>query len=284
MSAWLQPEPANWWYVVDDAIEEDVGSGDVTGGCVDPSLMVEWYIAAQGDGVLCGVGIAEYLFAPYGSDPEEASLLIHRFDGDRVTRGERIVEGILPARRVLIAERTALNFLMMLSGVASLTAEFVERVSGTGSRIVDTRKTVPGLRSLQKYAVRCGGGANHRMGLFDGAMIKDNHIMAAGGIREAIHAVRSYASHMTKMEVECETLEQVEEAVRAGADIVMLDNMDPFMMREAVKKYKDRVILEASGGISLETVSGVAGTGVDFISVGAITHSAPSLPFHLELA
>jgi nicotinate-nucleotide pyrophosphorylase (carboxylating) len=284
VSAWLQPEPANWWYVVDDAIEEDVGSGDVTGGCVDPSLMVSWYIAAQGDGILCGAGIAEHLLSAYGSDPEEAGLVLHRFDGDRVSRGERVMEGVLSARRLLMAERTALNFLMMLSGVATLTADFVERVSGTGARIVDTRKTVPGLRALQKYAVRCGGGANHRMGLFDGAMIKDNHIVAAGGIHEAVHAVRTYASHMTKIEVECETLEQVEQAVRAGADIVMLDNMDPFMMREAVKKYKDRVILEASGGITLETVSGVAATGVDFISVGAITHSSPSLPFHLELA
>ena len=284
MGAWLQPEPANWWHIVDDAIEEDLGPGDVTSGCIDPDLLVEWYIEAQGDGVLAGIGIAEYLLAPYASDPENFNITLSKVDGDHVHRGDRVCEGVLPARRALMAERVALNFLTHLSGVASLTSLYVERIEGTNARIVDTRKTIPGLRALQKYAVRCGGGANHRMGLFDGAMIKDNHIRAAGGITEAIDALKTYASHMTKIEVECESMAEVEEAVRAGADIVLLDNMDPFMMREAVKTFGERVMFEASGGISLETVRGVAQTGVNLISIGAITHSAPCLPFHMELA
>jgi nicotinate-nucleotide pyrophosphorylase (carboxylating) len=148
---------------------------------------------------------------------------------------------------------------------------------------VDTRKTAPLLRSLQKYAVRCGGGYNHRMGLFDGVMLKDNHIAATGSIKKAVETARMYISHMAKIEVECETLEQVAEAVEAGVDVVLLDNMDPFMMREAVKKHRGRCLFEASGGIDLDTVRGVAQTGVDLISVGALTHSAPSMAFHMEI-
>lgn len=282
MSVWQQPDPPNWWHVVDDAIEEDVGSGDVTGGCVDPDLGVEWYIEAQGDGVLAGLGIVEYLLTPYPGDSEETRLTMNSADGERVQRGDRIAEGLLQARRTLIAERTLLNFLMHLSGVATLTSQFVAKVEGTGTQIIDTRKTMPGLRALQKYAVRCGGGHNHRMGLFDGALIKDNHIHACGGITRAIERVRSYASHLIKVEIECRTMEEVEESVEAGADIVLLDNMDPFMMREAVKKFKGDVLFEASGGVNMDTVRGMAQTGVDFISIGALTHSAPALMMHME--
>ncbi len=263
---------------------EDVGSGDITSGCIDPDLMVDWHIEVQEDGVLCGIGVAEYLLAPYSSDPEESKFDIHQGDGDKVLRGDKVVSGSLQAKRVMLAERTVLNFLMHLSGIASLTQRYVEKVGGTRARIVDTRKTLPGLRALQKYAVRCGGGANHRMGLFDGALLKDNHIAAVGSIRRAVESVRTYASHMTKLEVECETLEQVDEAVRAGVDVILLDNMDPFMMREAVKKHSEKVLFEASGGVSLDTVKGVAQTGVDLISVGALTHSAPALAFHMELS
>ena len=279
----MQPEPANWLDVVEDALQEDVGYGDVTGGCLDPELLVDWYIEAQADGVLCGAGIAEYLLAPFPADPEKCDIHVHKGDGEHLRRGDIVVEGVLPARRALMAERTAINFLMHLSGVATCTASFVEKIEGNGARIVDTRKTVPGLRYLDKYAVRCGGGHNHRMGLYDGAMIKDNHIAALGSIGHAIEAIRRYSSHMTKIEVECESMEQVEDAVRAGADIVLLDNMDPFQMREIVKKFKGRTLLEASGGITLDTVKGVAATGVDLISVGQITHSAPALPFHMEV-
>lgn len=283
MSIWLQPEPTNWWYAVDDALQEDVGSGDLTSGVFDPELMVRWRIEVQADGVLAGVGIAEYLLGPFGPDPEASYVEVHRGDGEFVSRGEVVISGELPARRVMAAERTALNFMMMLSGTATLTDQFVRKIEGSRARIVDTRKTVPGLRSLQKYAVRCGGGHNHRMGLYDAVMLKDNHIAAAGSITEAVRAVRMYASHMTKIEVECEALDQVDEAVKAGVEVVLLDNMDPFMMREAVKKHTGKVLLEASGGINLDTVKGVAQTGVDLISVGALTHSAPALPLHLEL-
>lgn len=282
MNPWLQPEPANWWQVVEDAIMEDVGFGDVTGGCLDPELTIRWAIEAQGEGIACGVGVAEHLLAPMPGDPDKCNVLSRVRDGERISRGMIMLEGILPARRALMTERTALNFLMHLSGVSTLTAEFVGRLAGTNTKIIDTRKTIPGLRTLQKYAVRCGGGHNHRMGLYDGALIKDNHIAALGSVRAAIDRVRSYASHMVRIEVECDNLEQVHEAVDAGADIILLDNMDPFMMREAVQTYRGRVLFEASGGITLDTVRGVAGTGVDLISVGLLTHSAPAIPIHME--
>ncbi len=283
MSIWLQPEPQNWWNIVDDALMEDVGSGDISGGAIPEDLMVRWHIEVQADGVLSGMGVADYLLAPYGQDSPDSLIEVHRQDGDYIRRGDIVISGRLPARRVVMAERTALNFLMMLSGVASLTQQFVRKVEGTEARIIDTRKTLPMLRTLQKYAVRCGGGHNHRMGLYDAVMLKDNHIAAAGSITSAMKAVRSYVSHMAKIEVECETLEQVEEAVREAADVILLDNMDPFVMREAVKKHKGQCLFEASGGIDLDTVRGVAQTGVELISVGALTHSSLALPFHLEV-
>lgn len=283
MNPWLQPEPHDWWPVVEDALAEDVGSGDVTSSLFDPSATVSFYIEAQADGVVCGVGIAHAILGAFAEDLPEwfSEPLVN--DGDTIRRGDRIIQGVLSTRRVLTGERTALNFLMFLSGVSTLTRQYVERIEGTKARLVDTRKTVPGLRSLQKYAVRCGGGFNHRMGLYDGVMIKDNHIMAAGSITDAVHRMRDIASHLARIEVECENLNQVEEAVKAGAEVVLLDNMDPFMMREAVKRFGGQTVFEASGGISLETVRGVAQTGVDYISVGALTHSAVALPFHLEL-
>jgi len=283
VSIWFQPEPANWWHIVDDAMTEDVGSGDLTGGCLDPSASVEWYIEIQADGVLSGVGIAEYLLAPFSGEPDDFRFDALMVDGDRVQRGDRVAEGVTDARKALMAERTTLNFMMHMSGIATMTRQFVDKVEGTKARIIDTRKTIPTLRSLAKYAVRCGGGHNHRMGLYDGVLIKDNHIHACGGIRPAIERVKGYASHLVKIEVECESMAMIEEAIEAGADVVMLDNMDPFTMREAVQKFGDKVILEASGGISLETVRGVAQTGVDYISVGMITHSAPGLSMHMEL-
>ncbi len=281
MNVWLQPEPPNWWPLVDDALAEDLGHGDATAACFDPYEMVRWRIDVQQDGVLSGIGIAEILLAPQGIEPEDALIQAFKVDGETIEQGETVIAGTMTARRVLAVERTALNFLMHLSGIATLTAQYVARVHGTRAKIVDTRKTTPGLRVLQKYAVRCGGGFNHRMGLYDGAMIKDNHIAAAGSITEAVRCVQATSSHMTRIEVECETLEQVEEAIEANADIVMLDNMDPFMMREAVERHRGECLFEASGGISLDTVRGVANTGVDLISVGALTHSAPALPFHL---
>ncbi len=282
MSAWLQPEPTNWWPIVDDALSEDIGSGDLTSGCLDEDLLFTWQIEAQAEGFLSGVGIADFLLGPMHGEPEDCWIEAHRVDGDFVKRGDKVIEGKALARKILTCERTALNFLMHMSGVATLTSQFVKRVEGTNAKIIDTRKTTPMLRSLEKYAVRCGGGHNHRMGLFDGVVLKDNHIAAVGGISQAVDRVRSYASHMVKIEVECESLEQVEEAVKAGVDIILLDNMDPFQMREAVSKYNGKCLFEASGGVSLDTVRAIAQTGVDLISVGAITHSASALPLHLE--
>lgn len=282
MSAWLQPEPVNWWYLVDDAIQEDVGSGDVSGGCADPETLVEFAIVVHADGVLCGAGIAEYLLSPYSSDPEDSRLEILRADGDGVSRGDNIVLGTLSVRRLFMAERTLVNFMSHLSGVATLTAQFAARIQDSNAVITDTRKTVPGLRGLQKYAVRCGGGHNHRMGLFDGAFVSDNHVKICGSIANAVEAIRAYASFSVKIEVECHTMDDVEEAVTAGADIIQLDNMDPFMMREAVKRFEGQCLFVAAGGVSLDTVKGMAQTGVDYISIGSLTHSAPALPMNLE--
>ena len=283
MSAWLQPEPANWWQVVDDAVQEDVGSGDLTGGCLDPEQTSEYTIAVHHEGVLSGVGVAEYLLSPYANDPEESRIEILKMDSERAARGEVIISGAISSRRLMMAERIILNFMSHLSGIATLTAQFVAKVGDSGAQITDSRKTTPGMRALQKYAVRCGGGHNHRMGLFDGVLVKDNHIRACGDIATAVERIRSYLSHMAKIEVECKSMEEVEQAIDAGADVVLLDNMDPFMMREAVKRFEGRCIFEAGGGISLETVRGVAQTGVDFISIGQITHSAPALPINLEV-
>ena len=283
MNAWMDPEPACWWTIVEDALVEDLGTGDLTAACLPPNLLVNWYIESQEDGVVCGVGIADFLLGPQPGDPEEIDCEVLVRDGERVGRGTRVIEGRANARKLLASERTALNFLMMLSGVSTLTRRYVEKVRGTGARIVDTRKTLPGMRVLQKYAVRCGGGFNHRMGLYDAAMLKDNHIKAAGGIERAVAKMKASLSHLTKIEVECDTLEQVDLAVHAGADVILLDNMDPFMMREAVQKHRGKCLFEASGGVSLDTVTSIAQIGVDIISVGALTHSAPSLPFHLEL-
>jgi nicotinate-nucleotide pyrophosphorylase (carboxylating) len=282
-SGWRHPAPEGWYDLVWGAIAEDVGTGDLSSAALEPGATVEWSIEAQAKGVLCGVGIAVELLMPEGDDPQECDAVALLHDGDAVRSGDVVAEGTTDVNRLLSRERTLLNFLMVLSGVATMTKAFVDQVAGLGVEIVDTRKTVPFLRSLQKYAVRCGGGRNHRMGLYDGIMLKDNHIKAVGSIRDAVAKVRSIAGQMTLIEVECTTLEQVDEAVRAGADIVMLDNMDPFMMKDAVKKFGEQVKLEASGGITLETVKGVAKTGVHSISVGSLTHSAPALPFHLEI-
>jgi nicotinate-nucleotide pyrophosphorylase (carboxylating) len=250
----------------------DIGTGDVT-SALPPDTEVDWFIEAQASGVLAGVGAAAYVL--------EVEPLVS--DGTKVERGTKVLEGTASAPWLLQRERTALNVLMHLSGVATLAAQFVAETTGCRATIVDTRKTLPGLRQLQKYAVRCGGGRNHRMGLYDAVMLKDNHIAAYGGITGAVKEARNRVGHMMKIEVEADRLDQVQEAVEAGADVVLLDNMSIEQMTEAVSKYQGKVILEASGGINLQTVRAVALTGVDIISVGALTHSAVALPFHLEL-
>lgn len=203
-------------------------------------------------------------------------------DGASVEGGSRLARVTGPARAILSAERVALNLLGHLSGVATATSRLVERVAGTGARIVDTRKTVPGLRALQKAAVRAGGGQNHRMGLYDAVLIKDNHIAAVGSPAEAVRRARDHVGSSFRVEVEIESLDDLDPVIEAGADIVMLDNMEPARMREAVRRTGGRCLLEASGGITLDTVGAVAETGVDWISVGWLTHSAPSLDVALD--
>lgn len=283
MPGWMHPVPEGWGETAWATFSEDIGTGDLSSASLIPGETVRWYIEAQGEGVACGIGIAIGLLQPDPEDPVNCGVDAIMSDGDRVSLGDKVIEGLSESTKLLSRERTALNFIMMLSGTATLTRKFVDNVTEFDTEIIDTRKTYPLMRNLQKYAVRCGGGRNHRMGLYDGIMLKDNHVKAAGSITGAIERARTVAGHMTLIEVECETLESVEEAVSAGADIVMLDNMDPFMMTDAVKKFGSSVRLEASGGISLDTVRGVAGTGVHAISIGALTHSAPSLPYHLEI-
>ncbi len=280
---WRHPAPEGWIDLVWDALAEDLGTGDLSSACLNPDWAVDWEIEAQAEGVLCGCGLAYYLLQDEEGDPDDGTVEALMDDGEPVRAGDIVLRGRTPSARLLARERTALNFLMLLSGVSTLTDQFVRRLDGLATDVVDTRKTVPGLRALQKYAVRCGGGKNHRMGLYDGVMIKDNHIRAAGSISEAMARVRHVIGHMTAVEVECETIDQAREAVDSGADIVMLDNMDPFTMQSAVRELKGRVVLEASGGVTLDTVRAIASTGVDVVSVGALTHSAPALPFHLEV-
>jgi nicotinate-nucleotide pyrophosphorylase (carboxylating) len=204
-------------------------------------------------------------------------------DGDRVPRAETLAVVSGPARAILTGERVALNLLGRLSGIATLTGSVVDAVAGTGAAVACTRKTTPGLRALEKYAVRCGGGANHRFGLDDAVLIKDNHLALAGGVGAAVARARAAVGHLVKVEVEVDTLEQLDEALAAGVDAVLLDNMTIDELRRAVERGEGRVLLEASGGITPETARSVAGTGVDVISLGWLTHSAPSLDVALEI-
>lgn len=267
--------PEGWREIVDRALAEDLGSGDVSSSAFASDLMLDWYIEAQAVGILAGVPLAADLL-----QPDEIAAR----DGDSVIDRTLVMRGRGRASRVLSRERPALNFLMHLGGIATATSRYVAAIEGTGARIVDTRKTVPGLRSLAKYAVRCGGGSNHRIGLFDGAMVKDNHIRAFGCISAAVAALRATIPHTLRIEVECESAEQVAEAIRAGAEVVMLDNMPPEAMAPIIARHRGEAVFEASGGITLATVRAVAESGVDLISVGAITHSAPALSLHLEIS
>lgn len=268
--------------IIKTALEEDLGGrGDVTtASTVSEGILVSGKILCKGEGILAGIHVAEAVF--HEVDPG-LEFVGEKSDGQRVERGEVVATIKGEVRSLLVAERTALNFLQHLSGIATLTRRYVEAVSGLPVRIVDTRKTLPGLRELEKYAVRCGGGYNHRFGLYDGVLLKDNHLKVCGSIREAVEKARSNSPHLMKVEVEVETLDQLREALEAGADVIMLDNMSVEEMRKAVEIAGDRCLLEASGSIRLENVREVAETGVDIISIGAITMSAPALDFSLEV-
>lgn len=267
--------------LVQAALAEDLGrAGDITTNAIVPqSATVRVTLRSRQAGRIAGLDIAASAFTLF--DPRMKITKIAA-DGDDVDVESQIalIEG--PARCALTAERTALNFLGHLSGIATATARMVEAVKGHKARICCTRKTTPGLRALEKYAVRVGGGANHRFGLDDAVLIKDNHIGVAGGVREAITRARAHAGHMVKIEVEVDTLAQLDEALREKPDIIMLDNMPLDMLREAVKRTAGRAVLEASGRVTLDTVAAIAATGVDLISSGAITHSAACLDIGLD--
>jgi nicotinate-nucleotide pyrophosphorylase (carboxylating) len=266
--------------LIQSAIEEDLGRGDVTTeATIAEQVMSRAQLIAKQEIVLAGMDVFEAVYAVLDG---ALHLKPAYQDGDLLSAGAviAVLEG--RARSLLAGERVALNFLQRLSGIATLTRQYVEAVRGYHVEIIDTRKTTPGWRLLEKYAVRVGGGKNHRHDLGDGVLIKDNHIIAAGGIKPAVDQARRHSHHLLKIEVEVETLAQVEEALQAGAEVIMLDNMSPAMLAEGVKHIGKRAIVEASGGVSLDSVTAVARTGVDLISVGKLTHSAPAADIHLE--
>jgi len=264
-----------------EALAEDLGEdGDVTSDATIPEDAVATaHLVARADGSIAGLGIALRVFDLLDEGVASGALVS---DGDVVTAGTRLATIHGSARSILAGERLALNLLGQLSGVATATRALVDRIEGTDAQIIDTRKTVPLLRSLQKLAVVAGGGGNHRMGLYDQVLIKDNHIEAVGSAAEAVRARRTHVGPDMTVEVEIEDLDDLESVIEAGADVVMLDNMAPDVMRRAVAQAAGRVLLEASGGITLDTVRAVAESGVDVISVGAVTHSAPSLDVALD--
>lgn len=265
-----------------DALREDMGrAGDITTDAIaPPGLTARVHMTLRKDGVLCGVGLAEQVFRMV--DPS-LSIRLRATDGDAVPGGTVAADIEGSARGILTGERVALNLFGRLSGIATLTRRFVDAVEGTGVAITCTRKTTPGLRVLEKYAVRAGGGRNHRFGLDDAVLIKDNHIAVAGGVREAVRRARAAVGHMVRVEVEVDTLDQLAELLdEGGADVVLLDNMGPDLLRRAVEMTDGHLVTEASGGITLETVRAVAETGVDVISLGFLTHSAQSVDVGLD--
>lgn len=266
--------------IIKTALLEDVNYIDTTADYLLEDERSTGRFLAKADGVLCGLDVAERVFTLI--DP---SITFQKFkkDGDRLEKGEvfATVTGLTSV--LLKGERTALNLLQHMSGIATATAQAVELVKGTRAMITDTRKTLPGLRPLQKYAVVCGGGRNHRFNLSDGAMLKDNHIDAAGGITPAVEKLRGRLGHMVKLEVETRTLEEVAEALSCGVEVIMLDNMDCDTMRRAVEMTAGRALLEASGGITAETLRQAAETGVDIISIGALTHSVKAFDISMKI-
>jgi nicotinate-nucleotide pyrophosphorylase (carboxylating) len=280
----MQLDAATIYAHTSEFLKEDLGRGDITSQLIiNPGLWACGRFIARQDFILCGLEVAEAVFAALDSGIE---LLSRAYDGQRVTAGAEFAQIEGSACVLLAAERTALNLLCRLSGIATLTREFVERVRGTRAQIVDTRKTTPGLRLFEKYAVSVGGGRNHRMGLDDGILIKDNHIALAGGIRRAVELARRSAPHLMKIEVEVKNQSELDEALAAGADVIMLDNMSIFELSECVRIIRERrpsTLIEASGRITLDNVRQVAECGVDLISVGAITHSAVAVDIAFEI-
>lgn len=261
------------------ALAEDVGTGDLTARLIPEGRPARGRVISREEAVLCGTEWFEACF--HALDPD-ATIVWHRNDGDAVSENEPLCEIHASTRALLTAERAALNFLQLLSGTATITRRFVEAVAGTHARIVDTRKTLPGLRLAQKYAVRIGGGTNHRIGLYDGVLIKENHIIAAGGITAALERARQIAPSNVFIQVEVENLDELREAIGAGAKMILLDNMSIAEMREAVAIAGNQAELEASGGVSLERVRAIAETGVHRISVGSLTKDVRAIDLSLR--
>ena len=284
MTAELTPLPA---HLVREAVErtlaEDLGlSGDITSqACLPAEARARVVMASRQAGVVSGVQLAVEAFRQ--TDPQ-TRIVIEKPDGATLKPGDVVLRIDGNARAVLSAERTALNFMGRMSGTASLTAAFVERVRHTKTRILDTRKTTPGLRAFEKYAVRCGGGVNHRFALYDAVLIKDNHVGVAGGVAQALRRAKAHVGPLVKIEIEVDSLLQLDEVIAEGCDMVLLDNMNTDTLREAVRRVGGRFLTEASGNVKLDTVRAIAETGVDFISSGALTHSAPVLDLGLDIA
>jgi len=267
--------------IVEQALLEDIGTGDITtDSVVHSNLKAKGIIKTSEDGIVAGLNIVNLVFKKLDS---EIIFQEKIKDGMKVTRGKVLAEIGGSSRTILMGERVALNFLQRMSGIATITFKFCQEVKDFPVRIVDTRKTTPGLRILEKYAIRMGGGYNHRFGLYDAVLIKDNHIAVSGGIKSAVNSVRKQISHTVKIEVEVENLSQLKDALEMKVDIIMLDNMDLDTMEEAVKIAKGKALIEASGGITLEKVRNIAQTGVDLISIGSLTHSVKSLDISMEI-
>jgi nicotinate-nucleotide pyrophosphorylase (carboxylating) len=268
---------------VQRALNEDLGrAGDVTSIATIPeATQAHAILIARQAGVIAGLPLAVAVFQKLSPD---INIQAHFRDGGAVATGVHVLTISGPARAVLAGERTALNFVGRLSGIATLTSDYVRHTAGTKLRICCTRKTTPGLRALEKYAVRCGGGFNHRFGLDDAILIKDNHVAVAGGVRPVLQRARASVGHLVKIEIEVDTLAQLREVLDTGlADVVLLDNMDIVTLTEAVKLANGRVVLEASGGVTLQSIAKIARTGVDYVSSGALTHSAPNFDVALDI-
>jgi nicotinate-nucleotide pyrophosphorylase (carboxylating) len=283
----LHPEAFLSPLVIDEAVQralnEDLGrAGDITSIATIPeATQAHAILIARQGGVIAGLPLAVAVFQKLSPD---INIQAHFRDGGTVASGVHVLTISGPARAVLAGERTALNFVGRLSGIATLTADYVRHTAGTRMRICCTRKTTPGLRALEKYAVRCGGGFNHRFGLDDAILIKDNHIAVAGGIKPVLKRARAHAGHLVKIEIEVDNLTQLREVLDTGlADVVLLDNMDIADLSEAVKLAKGRVVLEASGGVTQDSIARIAATGVDYASAGALTHSAPNFDVALDI-
>ena len=266
--------------IIDRALEEDLGTGDLSAVIIPDTLEGHAILYSKATGVVAGIHIAEQVFQRVDSRIKVNVLMP---DGERIVPGAIVMELSGPLISILQGERTALNFIQHLSGIATITKDAVDQINGLPVRITDTRKTLAGLRVLQKYAVRIGGGYNHRFGLYDAILLKDNHLTAMGGLTITVEKARERIGHMVKIQVECESMVQVQEALNCNVDLIMLDNMSTEQMRQAVSLINNRAIVEASGGIKIERLREVAETGVDIISIGALTHSVKALDFSLDV-